>query len=175
MSQSATTLINLAKPGFTAAYNLDRYETMLAGFVVVLVISGMLAGAAPGQGKSTLFGVLALAILMTAYVGVDILDRRWTVEDVMAGRLRTVKGCVHYFHTGPVSFGRNKGTDERWYIAEHSFGYGQLDERLGYHVIEEKGGVVHAGEYLGVAYIISPVLRRKEIMRIDQLPGRCAS
>ena len=89
--------------------------------------------------------------------------------------MKVAEGCVTDFETnhGEPHSTKSSIPDETWSIQGVQFGYKYWTNLPGYHQMEARGGVVHKGQYLRVSYLISPIFRRQEIMKIEVGSKQC--
>lgn len=94
-------------------------------------------------------------------------------SDVKEGRYMTLEGCLDQFHPGIINPGKGTAGNERWALGGHEFSYGDNEIRFAYHVVEPKGGLIHADSWVQVSFGRDDFLHRDDIVRLTVKPHSC--
>lgn len=167
-------------PAFDLIANPDRIEPAWGFYAIFFGAAGLLVAAAIATTRlrAKRFNLLfvfapisAIVVIVGAYL--DASDVFRVRELVVRGEFSTVEGCLESFHPGnPFGTKATEG-DERWSVGGVSFSYGAGEIRPGYHLVEGRGGLVHANSRVRVPFVVSPFLGRKEIVRLQRLEPDC--
>ena len=169
------TVYDIRAHGGIPPYSTDQYSGWIVSFVAVSIFYVVLSLATKKKGFAHWSALPAVGVLLSGYLALDCWDRRGTIDALASGKLRVVEGCVTDFRThAEPRAARNSFPDEEWRVQGRAFGYKDTNERPGYNKIEALGGVVHQGQYLRVSYLISPIYRRQEIMKLEIGRVQCA-
>ncbi len=85
----------------------------------------------------------------------------------------TLEGCLDQFHPGIINPGKGTAGNERWALGGHEFSYGDNEIRFAYHVVEPKGGLIHADSWVQVSFGRDDFLHRDDIVRLTVKPHSC--
>jgi hypothetical protein len=177
---------------------LTGYAALVDAFTNVFDLIVRPNEVSPAYGLEALFFLAGVAVLL---LGVVFSRRRlfiiafaviWltftsimTFQDVQhafdvrhrlsRGEYQTLEGCLDFFHPGWFDGGRTVADDERWSVAGHQFEYGENQVRFAYHLVEPRGGAVHADTRVRVAYVTDQFLGRDDIVRLQVRQHACAA
>jgi hypothetical protein len=170
------TLYDLQEQGGVPPYSVDDFNACLFAFAFVSIFILALCLASWKNDKRSLWLIPVLGAGIAIYLGVDRWDRHATLLAIQAGKAKSIEGCISGFVTnkGDLYASRSSRRDEEWDVGGQHFGYKVTSNAPGYHQREAKGGVVHDHQYLRVGYIVSPILRRTEIIKIELGSIRCS-
>ena len=176
MPQGFTTAYDIRAAGGIPVVSTEEVHAWLFGLAFASVALVIAVSATWARNSKRLFAIPALAVCVLLYLGLDAWDRHATARALAAGKLNVVEGCVSNFETNTGDFYPTKSSrpDEQWDVGDRHFSYKVTSNAPGYHVREVRGGVVHHGQFLRVSYIVSPVLHRQEIMKIEVGSNRCS-
>ena len=169
------TIYDIQTAGGVPPYSAVLAYAFLFAFLFFSVL--VILSSAVGRRKSrvNLVMIPIIGVGMLGYLAVDRWDRHATATALAQGKVTRVEGCIANFVTtkGDSYASRDSRRDEEWDVGGQHFGYKVTSDAPGYHEREARGGVVHQGQYLRVSYLVSPILRRTEIMKIETGPQRC--
>ncbi|MBU6268958.1 MAG: hypothetical protein KGN34_15525 [Sphingomonadales bacterium] len=172
---SYSILYDIQSAGGIPAYSPNEIEAVLfAGGLVALVLI-VIAIFSREHRKQQGWMSLLLVVGAGGYLLLDMLDRRGAARQLVRAQLTVAEGCVEGFlsNHGDAYPAKSDQPDEEWSIGNHRFGYKSPGNSPGYRLRESRGGVVHAGQYLRVSYLVSPIFKREEIMKIEQGEKPC--
>ena len=175
MVQTFKTLYDIQALGGVPPYSSDDIDAWIFSFTAVSIFLLILHLITWKRNRSRLLAIPILGAAIIGYLTLDHWDRRATAAALKNGSMRSIEGCIANFRTNAGDFYPRKSSqqDEEWDIRDEHFSYKVTSNAPGYHVREARGGVVHSGQYLRVGFVITPVFRRKEIMRIEVGPVKC--
>jgi len=175
MSQLYTVAYNVQASGGVPSFSPDEVAAVLFGFGFASIILAIGCALTWKRNKKSLLIIPILAVGVIGYLSLDAWDRKASASELAAGKVKVVQGCIENFNTnrGESYPSKSSFKDETWDVGGEHFGYKVTSNAPGYHEREVRGGVVHEGQYLRVSYIVSPILKRQEIMKIEIGSERC--
>ena len=175
MANTFTTAYDIKTAGGVMPYSADEINACIFSVLSVSVLVIVISFLVKRRRYVSLFALPIVASAVAGYLLLDVWDRHATGAALAAGNTKSVEGCVENFQTNTGDFYSSKSSkpDEQWDVHGEHFSYKVTSYAPGYHAREVRGGVVHKGQYLRVGYMISPVFRRKEIMKIEVGSNRC--
>lgn len=164
-----TTVYDIQAAGGVPPYSAGQAGAFLFAFLVTSILIFLSSMAGPKRRRYNLLVIPILGVAMLGYLAADRWDRHTTAVALAQGKVARVEGCIANFvtNTGDFYSSKNFRQDEEWDVQGKHFGYKVTSDAPGYHEREARGGVVHKGQYLRVSYLVSPIFRREEIMKIE--------
>lgn len=175
MAESFTTVYDIQATGGVSPYSPDEINAWIFGLAFASILLLVLCVATWRKNKKRLIAIPIIASVVAFYLTLDYLDRRETAASLAGGKMQSAEGCIANFVTNSGDFYSSKSSkqDEEWDVQGRHFSYKVTSNAPGYHLREARGGVVHDHQYLRVGYLVSPILHRQEIMKIEVGPQRC--
>lgn len=165
---------------FDLIANPDRIQPPYGSYAVFLIAGAVLVGITVlalrrrwWHRKFLLFFAPVWIVGTLTLISLDARDVFDVRELVQRKQYTTVEGCLDAFHPGMPNGSKSTSGNGRWSLAGQNFDYGQGEARVGYHLVEARGGLIHSNSRVRATFVISPYYGRPEIIRLQTLSPTC--